>query len=198
MVGSEGAIEWLDFNFDRSRKGHDSEIKGLEFLPADSVARRDWPTFWPQRGNVMNWDAIGRMKIDGVDEWLLVEAKAHVEELRSDCLASAEGGLGKILASLETVKQALGIVQADWRRGYYQMCNRLAVLQFLAERHVQARLVLIYFCGDSFPDNKGFFCPASRDGWVAALAEQDRHIGIPEDHAVRARIYKVFLEVGPQ
>lgn len=63
----------------------DAEWKGLDFLAGDIAARREWPNFWPQSGNVPNWDAIGWLRAGTQVELLLVEAKGHLGELRSTC-----------------------------------------------------------------------------------------------------------------
>ena len=79
------SIDWLDFPFDARRIWRDGEWKGLDFLARESPARRAWSQLWPSRGNPPNWDAIGQAAIGGKREWILVEAKANVEELRSTC-----------------------------------------------------------------------------------------------------------------
>jgi hypothetical protein len=37
----------------------DREWKGLEFLDSASDVKSAWVKFWPQSGNVPNWDAVG-------------------------------------------------------------------------------------------------------------------------------------------
>jgi hypothetical protein len=188
-------IEWLDSRFDGSRKWGDGERKGLDFLPPDSTAQSAWKAAWPRRGNPPNWDAVGRVRVRGVHEWLLVEAKANTEELESTCGASPEGGLDLITSTLRATKKALGVAaDRDWLRGYYQFANRLAVLNILDSVGLPARLLLIYFVGDQ---NSGFTCPADQAQWRAALETQDRHLGISVRHRLADRVNKLFLEVSP-
>jgi hypothetical protein len=49
--------------------------------------RRANDSAWPTHRRGHNWDAIGRIERKGKPEWLLVETKANVEELESDCRA---------------------------------------------------------------------------------------------------------------
>lgn len=194
-VGGDG-IEWLDFRFDAATPFGDRELRGLEFLPADHPARFAWRTFWPARGNPHNWDAVARLTRDGGTEWLLVEAKANLEEIRSSCGADEEkAGRPLIVQTLDRTKGRLGAARdRDWLNGYYQYANRLAVLDFLNEQGEPARLLLVYFTGDR---NGVLTCPADEAGWRVALAGQDAHLGLVGDHALAFRIHKLFLPVMP-
>ena len=75
-------IDWLDFAFGRDGEA-DSEWKGVDFLDSAPDVKSAWLEFWPQMGNVPNWDAVGRLESNSGIAYLLVEAKAHVEELQS-------------------------------------------------------------------------------------------------------------------
>src|SRR5215469_2500424 len=83
--------EWLDFAFGSKGK-RDREWQGVDFVESLPDVQAAWVKFWPQTGNVPNWDAVGRLESDSGREYLLVEAKAHVEELQSSCGASKKGG----------------------------------------------------------------------------------------------------------
>ena len=77
-------IEWLDFVPGKSEEYNmrvpckpklpDHELIGIEFLK-DEYPRvvEKWWSFWPQRGNQQNWDAVAKMTIDGRNHWLLLE-----------------------------------------------------------------------------------------------------------------------------
>ncbi len=66
--------------------------------------------------------------INGQDEWLLVEAKAHIGEMQSDCEATEKGGLLTIRSTLADLKRDLGVpAERDWLVRYYQVANRLAI-----------------------------------------------------------------------
>lgn len=183
-------VEWLDFPLRCNDGPSDAEWTGLDFL-TDADTQAAWRSFWPQGAGIQNWDAVARIKIEGRPEWLLVEAKAHCGEIESTCGAKPEGALAQIRAALEATKTYLGVEpDRDWLRGYYQFCNRLAVLQFLESRRVPAHLLMIYFTGDVNGDRS---CPKDALGWQAAIAAQDAHVGLPKGHALEARIHKVFL-----
>jgi hypothetical protein len=198
LAGTGGdRIDWLDYPFDPTRTWLDGEWKGLDFLPAEHPGRQTWKTVWPQRGNAPNWDAIGQLHRGGSTEWLLVEAKANVEELRSACTAKKEGGLGPITAALDKAKASLGIdAGKNWLTGYYQHANRVAILQFLTEHGIPARLLFVYFVGDL--SGAGRTCPRKPDEWSEALLAQQQHLGLVGDHPLESRISKVFLDVVPR
>lgn len=193
-------IRWLDFGF--APKGTwsegtwpDAEWKGMDFLPDHKQVKAAWRDFWPQRGNVPNWDAVGLVTMNGQGEWLLVEAKAHLSEMRSSCTAKQEGGLGKIIAALDATKGALQVPpERDWLNGYYQYCNRVASLYFLSVQNVPARVLFLYFVGDRsyLPERD---CPSDEIGWAEALRAQAEHVGLPTEHRLADRIHTMFLSV---
>ncbi len=184
---------WLDFPFDKSRRLLDGEWKGLDFLPEDEPAREAWNDFWPQTGNVPNWDAVGAAQNDGQIEWLLVEAKAHIGELQSECKAEEPASKEQIRKALAEAKGAFGVSPStNWLAPYYQYCNRLAVLHFLAQHDIAARLLFIYFTGDSNPSAD---CPKDEAGWQAALQKLYSKIGLAEESPLKRQIHSIFLPI---
>ena len=189
-----GQLEWLDFPT-RSVGGAQKTVewKGIDFLRPNPRVERAWAAFWPQRGNAHNWDAVAR--VGDEPEWLLVEAKAHVGELASDCGASSRGGLPTIQAAFDRCKRHLGVGTAhDWTSGYYQHANRVAALHFLEQQGIPARLLFVYFLGDQ---RRGCQCPTTQAGWQPALDTQDRHLGLNRPHPLSGRIHDLFLPVVP-
>ena len=180
-------IAWLDF----PASGRvDAEWKGLAFIKDDGV-QAAWRAFWPQGAGIQNWDAVAQVQIEGRPEWLLVEAKAHCAEVTSNCGAKPEGGLEQIRHALDVTKQTLGVeASRDWMNGFYQFCNRLAVLGFLHDRGIAARLLYLYFTGDAVPGGE---CPQDEAGWQGTLASQDAPLGLPEQHPLSGRVHKVYL-----
>ncbi|TWA85150.1 hypothetical protein FBZ83_104422 [Azospirillum brasilense] len=188
---------WLVQPFDAPRAWGDGEWQGRDFLPKDSTARTAWTGLWPPRGSQPTWDAIGHATHDGVEEWLLVEAKANLEDLRSSCRASPQGGRPMIERALDRVKRELGVPHdRDWLTGHYQLCNRVAVFHALMEHGVAARLLFIHFVSDR--GGPGRTCPGSAAEWAEALAAQDAHVGLPAGHPLDDRIHRLFLEVAPR
>ena len=191
---TRGSIfRWLDFAFSPTGKSPDAEWQGLHFLPKHSPVRRSWPQFWPQTGNVPNWDAVCQLEFDGRREWLLVEAKAHVEELTTSCGAKAHGGLAQIRRAFAETKAAMRVPEsADWLQPYYQYANRLATLHFLVREGVPSRLLFIYFLGDKVP---GKHCPRRAVEWEAALRRMCEHLGLTGESGLEARTHGLFLRV---
>jgi len=199
-------LEWLDFGFDLARKPAESdlELKGLEFLGQSGPLIDTWKDFWPQTGNVQNWDAVGLLQSGSHAEYLLVEAKGHVKELKNDCKAEEHGGLPKIMAAFEETIMAMRSDKAvdNWLSPYYQYANRLAALHFLLQHSIPARLVFIYFLGDQWPngtDSKGraVNCPKTQQEWERLLKDEvDSHLGIKQKSELEQRVHRLFLNVG--
>jgi len=197
-------IDWLDFGFGGGGK-LDSEWKGVDFVNSPSGVKSAWQAFWPQSGNVPNWDAVGRLESNSATEYLLVEAKAHAEELQSSCAAKGtekQGGLNKIKDALQTTitTNGFGVDVNRWLRPYYQYTNRLAHLHFLIQHGIPARLVFIYFCGDDWkgrnlPNGKPPTCPKEANKWAIPLQRMYRHLGLSGQSNLEQRVHKVFLNV---
>jgi len=186
-------LDWLDCTLAPGATWLDAEIKGLDFLPAGDSVRARWEQEWPQTGNVPNWDAVGRLHGDGSTDWLLVEAKAHIGELKSSCGAKKNGGLLLIEKFLDEAKQALGVPAShDWLKGHYQLANRVANLHFLRANGISARLLLLYFTGDHRP---GWRCPKDQQEWQPALQKAKAHLGLPSGHGLASRIHELYLPV---
>lgn len=142
-----------------------------------------WPTGGPQ------WDALGR--VVGSGDMLLVEAKAHIRELRSGT-AAGEKSLRKIATRLEEAANALHASddRAPWTHFFYQLANRLAHLRFLRGQGVPAWLVLVNFLGDEEMGG-----PATQEAWEAAYEVAHLVMGLPKHHALSKWIVHVFPDV---
>ena len=199
--GPTGAttVEWLDFEFtgvaDAEHNYGDRELTGVDFLPTDHPARTAWCEYWPQRGNVQNWDAVASLQYPDHREWLLVEAKANVEELRSAAGAKHLGSVRKIKQALDETKRAMGVDAAcDWTQPYYQYANRLAFLHFLVTQGVEARLCFVYFTGDEV---SGRTCPKNGTDWRRATDAMKTHLGLTGRSELERRVHQVYLPVTP-
>ncbi|MEC8276845.1 MAG: hypothetical protein VX026_03955 [Myxococcota bacterium] len=193
-----GRIEWLDFQRSQSSSPlkRDKEIIGLDFISstANPTLHSAWKQFWPSSGNSQNWDAVGKFILPtGQSGWLLVEAKAHIGELTSNCGAASKQSLSQIKRSLDITKQAMGVPpKAEWLKKHYQYANRLAALHFLKSHQVDAHLVFVYFCGDENPRQN---CPIAPSGWNNALNKLHQHLQLPSHHLYSNQIHSVFLNV---
>jgi len=196
-TGADG-IEWLDFpsgNVRREGKkkpAWDCEWDHLNFLSDGDSARESWGRAWPLHRKGPHWDAIGRLRFGGeICEWLLVEAKANLEELSSSC--GAKGSLARICQTLDETKSLLGVADnCDWLNGHYQYCNRLVVLDLMNRAGSAARLAYVYFYGDV--GDKRRTCPASPSELEPALRQQDTHVGLPPGHHLEQRIHRLFID----
>jgi len=189
-------VDWLDFRFDKRCRFLDAEWEGIKFLREPPLVQEEWGQFWPSSGSQQNWDAVGQATFAHGKEWLLVEAKAHVMEMRSDCGAKGEGRL-LIAQSLDATKKATAVpVSCNWLEGHYQYANRLAALHFLNAQGIKARLVLIYFMGDRH-SSASTTCPASEQEWESAIQAAEKHLGLAGKSELESRVYKVFLPVCP-
>ncbi len=180
--GSEWTVEWV------SPRRHD---EWAEYRDAGFLLQLDLPQlipdlkeFWPPGGP--QWDGLGKASDNGV---VLVEAKAHFDELTSNC-GAAEKSRVRIDRALGRTKAALSApTSSDWSSQYYQYANRLAHLEFLRDRGVKAWLVFLYFYGDS--DMKG---PVSPKEWKDRLDAVHQYLGYKADLLSRG-VINVFMPV---
>jgi hypothetical protein len=194
-VKREGSkIEWLDFEFKSGEMWPDAELKGMEFLKNEESLQENWNNFWPVGGGIHNWDAVGWVCSDRIRELLLVEAKAHIGEIKTDCQAKYPGSINKIRESFGIVKNSLGVSsEIDWMKDYYQVTNRIASLYFLHQQKIHSHLLFVYFIGDLC--GAGRNSPQSEREWQQVLNAQDRHIGLPKGHILENWINKLFLKI---
>lgn len=204
-------IEWRDFGFDRRKdKWYDAELKGLAFLE-DSEVLKAWAGFWPKSRNwhqQQNWDAVGWLyEGDKRRGLLLVEAKAHISELKSDGCGAGEKSRRKIedafQKTIKYVKNTNEVTKEElenWCGAYYQFANRLAVIFFLNEYlkeqglpSIPTTLILIYFTGDKRDD--GMECPIDKQGWGPVIADEYSQLGLTPDHRLKSYVKEVYLPV---
>jgi hypothetical protein len=142
--------------------------------------------FWPSRGP--QWDALARTDKDDV---LLIEAKAHLQELHSP-----PSGAG--LVSMEKIRRALGEAsaaygapaEAAWHEEFYQLANRLAHLYFLRRLGIPAWLVLVNFVGDL--DMRG---PDSNQAWEQEYENAFAVLGIAREVPLLRHVLHVDLDI---
>jgi hypothetical protein len=140
--------------------------------------------FWLARGP--QWDGLGRA-MDG-SAYFLIEAKANIPELVSDCGAKSPASQEKIKASLQKTQRWLkATTHIDWTTGFYQYANRLAHLFFLREiARVNAFLIDLYIVHDTTHH------PTELDQWRGALQLQRGLMGLAEDR-LNSFVVDVFV-----
>src|SRR5206468_6978510 len=106
-----------------------AEYRDAAFLERLGITlpRRPLDTFWPRGGP--QWDALGRA---ASGEAVIVEAKAHLNELYSPATAASESSLSLIRASLAEAARVMNVPAGfEWSKQFYQYANRLAHGYFL-------------------------------------------------------------------
>jgi hypothetical protein len=102
----------------------------------------------------------------GRTSWILVEAKAQLDELSSECAARSRAR-PIIEHALATTRESLEISpEHDWLAPHYQFCNRVAILDFLLSHGVTAEVLFIYFTGDNVPRNASIVWRPSTRRWA--------------------------------
>jgi hypothetical protein len=190
-------INWVDFPFSTSpQRFYHAEWQGIGFLRDNkqyAAVHEAWRSYWPQTGTAPSWDAVGIMNKGGETTLLLVEAKAHLAELKSECAAGAKAR-PLIERALADTRESLGVSpDCDWTTPHYQFCNRLAILYFLLRHDVMADVLFIYFTGDRFARNASIVCPQSAAEWEPALATMHHKVGWPGNGSLEAHLHELFL-----
>lgn len=197
-------LDWLDFKHGESKdykipnchlKLPDRELTGIDFLGEfKATIEKDWAEFWPTTGNLPNWDAVGKIDTKKQVSWILVEAKAHKNELGIQKGSGAgPDSLSKIKNAFAQTKENLKIASnSDWSKKYYQLANRLAVTTFLNVNGINCYLLNLYFCGDKNPKGE---CPGSEIGWAQAVKNQYDYLGLTPNILKKAKCASLFLNV---
>lgn len=153
FIDSKSEIEWMSPLEKPDKLGkeefyeyRDDFLEVLE-LKKDNLsdAKEKLKEFWPKNGP--QWDGLAVVNgIDGQKGLLLVEAKAHIDETKSDLKAVSEESINKIKNAIAVTQDCCGIETTEWTKHYYQLGNRIAFLYFMNEvLHIPTWFVLINF-----------------------------------------------------
>ncbi|MBF0634186.1 MAG: hypothetical protein HQK85_06000 [Nitrospinae bacterium] len=128
--------------------------------------------FWPKGGP--RWDALARVKINGKEGVILVEAKNYPGEIEGNGCGASPYSRSIIEKALQKTKKWLGVApETDWMGKWYQSANRLAHLYFLNEVvGVPAWLVNVHILDDPMHN------PTSRNVWEIELAGIKSQMGL--------------------
>jgi hypothetical protein len=177
-------IEWLSPRADDDY----AEYRDEAFLDLVGIrlTKTKLKEFWPNGGP--QWDALGRDSAIG--PYFLVESKANISELLSECQAKAPASLSLIKNSLfETQKYLNCTSHIDWTKGFYQYANRVAHLYYLrCLNNVEAYLVFVYFLNDQT------HIPTLKSEWDGAINLQKRLMGLSK-HKLQENIIDVFIDL---
>lgn len=146
-------------------KPEEARLDEISGFPTDKHRREltDWWLAVRDNANTPNWDLICTCTIDGKQGLVLVEAKAHADELHPDdrCGARNEDNRQRIEKAIRDVNQNLGkgwALSADSR---YQLSNRFVWAWKLASLGIPVVLVYLGFLNvpemsKSFADHKAW------------------------------------------
>lgn len=165
----------------------DDFLKPLALERHAGEVRRFWPATGPQ------WDALALLHLRAGRGVLLVEAKAHPAESRSNCAARDPASIAQIDAALGKVQRFMGAEGADWKTGAYQLANRLAFLYLLNEElQIPTWLALVHFVEDRSHR------PTSLSEWVRVAAEPFRTLGLRPDSPLLEKVILSFVPACPE
>ncbi|WP_238860172.1 hypothetical protein [Clostridium sp. YIM B02569] len=144
-----GNITWIsplkEYNYEEYKLNNNSP--NLSVL---GICKKDmdfWPAGQPQ------WDAIGFVESEP-KTIILVEAKAHLDEMNSSCTAKSDESKELIEITLEEIYKNLShnkdkkFDKYIWMEKHYQLGNRLAFLYKLKEKGYDVKLVLLNIVND--------------------------------------------------
>ena len=163
------------------RDGDFLNLLGLDRLQAELAG------FWPRRGP--QWDALA---LSAQGDVILVEAKAHIPELRSPASQANETSLEKIRIALAEASAEFGAPPGTlWHGEFYQLANRLAHLYFLRKHGVPAWLALVNFIDDA--DMRG---PKNKADWESAYLAANSALGLSQKAPLLAHVVHIYPKVG--
>jgi hypothetical protein len=149
------------------------EPKLGEALSLLSSGQREAVTTWwlavPAGANTPNWDIASTATINGVRGLMLIEAKAHEAEIRSDGKSSESNqkNHARIQAACREASVALNTIEPGWALSTernYQLCNRFTWAWKLASLGIPVVLVYLGFLRAEEMRDQGLPF-ADRDQW---------------------------------
>ena len=199
----KGQLVWLDFPKDNNRLSLDGEYKGLEFLRNGITQLKfeelqlKWKEYWSSNGNLPNWDGIILHKSGDIEEWIIIEAKAHLKEIHSTTESSSNK---KIQNAFIKTQKRFEICSNNWFDKYYQLANRLAFVNFLLDNKINASLLYIYFLNGyekcQLKDKKRVTIENKSvekiEDWERVIKEEYNELGINSN--AEQYISKIFIE----
>jgi len=167
--GIDSNINWFDFKFNGAE---DKELLNIDFI--DDL-KDEWKNYWACGTGGLNWDAVG-LSIDGT--YVLVEAKAHIGELKSSA-GGSEASKEKNNQVISNILAKYGINKTsdDWNKDCYQLANRLVAVDFLLNKGIKVKLVYLLF-ENGFEFNSSSNKSASCIDWKNAINSEFQLAGI--------------------
>jgi hypothetical protein len=160
-----------------------AEAKLESFSPENRKALTDWWLAIVERANTPNWDIASTCTIEGKKGLLLVEAKAHVSELKNEG-KSPDGNVQnhrRICDALKMASDALNQILPGWALSAdscYQLANRFAWAWKIASLGIPVILIYLGFLSASDMSGEGKLFVEARE-WQQLVIEHSRKI-VPE------------------
>lgn len=199
-LGTNEEIKWADYPVNDSRISLDGEWKGIDFIFRENKAelskiKNNWKNYWPSSTNSQNWDGIFKVGTT----WYFVEAKAHAEEVKSQCKAESSESRDLILNAFEDTKKWLKSSSdpRNWLKdnfNSYQLANRLAFINFCKKNNINAKLFYISFVNGYSPKNKeDEKSIKTTDKWNKIWEEEYKELGICKNQ-LEGILYNLTLD----
>ncbi|MBM4405827.1 MAG: hypothetical protein FJ039_06560 [Chloroflexi bacterium] len=148
-----------------------------------SETRESLTQWWlevPRNANTPNWDIASTCRVSGRKGLLLIEAKAHSNELSSLGKSSPRSRNGwknheKVATAISEANDALNRIAPGWslsRDSHYQLSNRFAWAWKLTSLKVPVVLVYLGFLDANEMDDQGqpFASPSAWENCIRAHA----------------------------
>ena len=185
VIGPDETLGWCSplaaTGFIEYRDERAFEAMGITKFPLKPLDK-----FWPRRGPV--WDGLA---VTSKQNFVLVEAKAHIPEVLSPPSQAGETSKKRIRAALEEARHYYAPRSNKvWSEHFYQYCNRLAHQYFIAEvNHLPSKLVFLDFYNAAEMNG-----PATPEEWKGATRLIHAILGLPESLEDRG-VHHAYIDV---
>lgn len=182
---------WMPRGFSESEEARIGDLDNGWIAPEIRNAIADWWLIHRERANTPNWDLLATCRVGDRRGLVMVEAKAHRNELKcagkslgANASQKSRENHSRIGAAIQEARYGLNSV--PWsgfqitRDSNYQLANRIAFGWKLATLGVPTVLVYLGFLGDTgIPDTERPFMSA--DEWISAMTEYANNV-LPDDY----------------
>jgi hypothetical protein len=185
LIQPFATVQWSNMVYFPKGFGNPEEAKLGEMQNLLSDQHRDAVTAWwlavrEHNANTPNWDVASSCTIQGRRGLLLIEAKAHSNELHSGGKSkkSNEENDARIRGAIAEANQALNAVFPGWNlsaASHYQLCNRFAWAWKLASLGVPVILIYLGFLNVEEIRNQGQLFKSDSD-WSNAVYQHSKGV----------------------
>lgn len=185
IIGQDETVGWCspraEAQFSEYRDEVAFSVLGIAEFPV-----RQLSDFWLSRGPV--WDGLA---VTSRENYILVEAKAHIPEVLSPPSKAGPKSKPVIEAALEEARRFYAPRSSKvWSEHFYQYANRLAHQYLVAHvNRLPSKLVFLDFYNAR--DMNG---PTSAEEWIGVAKLIHAFLGLPES-LERFGVYHAFVNV---